>query len=263
MASTTLVRDALWRASVLLNDSGPQFVRYTEKEMVNALNDGQMAIFKFLPVAGSRVDAVRLVPGTRQSIESIPAAYCKPGDGSTPSAPILGTQLLDIIRNMGADGLTPGAPVRPVTREVLDTTARSWHSTASTAVASFVHNPQAPRYFWTYPGAHASTPVWVEMAYTAQPAKIPNTGTPGAELYAVGGSSTVLLGVTDDMLDELVHYVVARCLMKAGEGSDPGRAAVFVQLFTSGLNSKAQALTGNNPNLKLLPFAPEPAGVAT
>ena len=263
MASTILVRDALWRASILLNDSSPQFIRYSEQEMVNALNDGQLAIFKFLPAAGSRVDSIRLAPGTRQSIESIPAAYCKPGDGSTPAAAILGTQLLDIIRNMGADGLTPGVPVRPVTREVLDTTARGWHATSGTSVLSFVFNPQTPRYFWTYPGVHASTQVWVEVSYTAQPIKVPNTGTPGSELYAVGGSSTTTLGVSDDMVDDLVNYIVARCLLKAGEGADPGRAAAFTQLFTGGLNAKVTALTGNNPNLKLLPFAPEPVGAAS
>lgn len=263
MASTVLVKDVLLRASVLLNDSSPQFTGYSEREMVNALNDAQLAVFKYLPSAGSRVDSIKLVPGSRQSIESIPAASCIPGDGSTPSAPILGMQLLDVIRNMGEDGETPGAPIRPTTREVLDVNSRNWHATTGTEIRSSIFNPQAPRYFYVYPSPAAGSDVWVEIAYTAQPTRIPNTGTPGNELYGADGASTTLIGVTDDMVEELVNYVVARCLLRAGEGNEPGRAAVFAQLFTGGLNAKVAAMTGNNPNLKLLPFSPEPMAAAS
>lgn len=263
MASTTKVRDLLYRVSVLLNDSSPQFSRYPEREMVSALDDGQLAVFKYLPASGSRIDAIKLQPGTRQSIGTISAANCKPGDGTTPSAPVLGTQLLDVIRNMGDDGVTPGLPIRPTTRDVLDVNARNWHSSTALAVRSSVYNPQTPAYFYVFPGVPTDQDVWVEIAYTAQPTKIPNTGSPGAELYPWEGASTTPISVSDEMVDTLVYYVAARCTLKAGEGADPMRAAQYTQLFIADINAKVTAITGNNPNLKMLPFAPEPIGAAS
>ena len=53
----------------------------------------------------SRVDALKLKPDTLQSIETIVATDCKPGDGTTPMQPIFGMQFIRLVNNMGADGL--------------------------------------------------------------------------------------------------------------------------------------------------------------
>lgn len=264
MASTIRVREALWRVASLLQDVSPQFTRWPETELVQWLNDAQLAIHKFLPAACSRVDAIRLVPGTRQSIESIPAANCIPGDGSTPSAPILGTQLLEIIRNMGANGSTAGKSVRLIPREVLDSQKPTWHSVSGTEVAQYTYNPATPRYFYVSPGVPASPAQWVEIAYLAQPIPIPNTGTPGAELYLFAGANNTMLSIADEYIDDLVNYVVARAYMKNADFAGNGQAAGnFTSLFVNSLNAKVTALTGSNPNLKRLPFAPEPIGAAS
>ena len=261
MASTTLVREALWRVGVLLQDVSPQFVRHPEAELVGWADDAQLALFKFLPSSASRIDAVKLKPGTRQSIESIAAADCKPGDGSTPTQAILGTQLLDVIRSMGADGLTPGKVVRVVQREILDSQVPGWHQILGTEVRQFTYDPSTPHYFYVTPGVSGTQ--WVEIAYTAQPTKIPNTGTPGSEIYKYDGTNTTKLSVGDEHLEDVVNYVVARAYMKNAQfaGND-AKAAQFAGLFTGSLNAKVAALTGHNPNLKLLPFAPEPLGAA-
>jgi hypothetical protein len=266
MAGTILVKDAIWRISSLLQDVSPQFTRWPEKEIVNWLNDAHLAITKFLPAASSRVDAIKLVPGTRQSIESIAAASCKPGDGSTPAAAILGTQVLDVIRNMGADGLTPGNSIRLLTdgREVMDSLNPGWHSITGTAVTGYMYDPRMPRYFYVTPGVPATPDKWAEVAYTAQPIAIPNTGTAGSELYLVSGVSTTKISVNDEHIDDLVNYVCARAFMKNATFSANGPAAAnYTALFTGSLNAKVTALTGNNPNLQRLPFAPEPIGAAS
>lgn len=260
MASTVLVKDVFWRASVLMQDTVPQFQRQPETEMVYWLDDAQVAITKFVPAACSRVDAVRLVPGTRQSIQAIPAAYCLPGDGSTPAQPIYGTQLLDIIRNMGANGSTPGRVIRRTERGPLDRTYPTWHTITGPSVNSFMYDPATPRYFLVTPGVTGV--MWVEMAFTAQPLKIPNTGVPGAELYAKEGGSATTISIADEHVDDLVNYIVARANMKETEWADPSKATSFAGMFLNSLNSKVAALTGNNPNLKQLPFAPEPIGRA-
>lgn len=260
MASTVLVKDVLYRAAVLLQDTAPQCQRWPEHEMVDWLNDAQVAITKFLPAACSRIDVVKLKPGTRQSIEAIAAADCKPGDGSTPAGPIYGTQLLDVIRNMGADGLTPGKAIRITEREVMDSQSPDWHTLTGPAVRSFMYDPRTPRYYYVTPGVTGT--MWAEHAYTAQPVKIPNTGQVGAELYLFIGVSTATISIADEYVDDLVNYIVARANMKEVKWADGNKATVFAQMFLTSLNAKVTALTGSNPNLSQLPFAPEPLGRA-
>lgn len=265
MPGTILVREALRRVSVLLQDISPQFVNFPEQQAVDALNDAHLAIAKYLPGAASRVDAVKLVPGTLQSIESIAAANCKPGDGSVPAVAIRGVSLLGIRRNMGADGLTPGRVVRLVDQDILDLQDPDWNlaSRAKTAVQVYTYDPLTPLYFSVSPPVHASTPVWVTMAYNAEPLRIPNTGSPGSELYLADGASTETIKLRDEFIDELVFYVVARANMKEAEWADSNKAAYFTNLWATSMNAKIQVQTGTNPNLKRLPFAPEPAGAAS
>jgi len=259
MPGTIKVKEVVRRISALLQDNNPQFTRMPETEIIDFLNDAQRAIYTYLPSACSRVDAVRLVPGTLQSIESIAAAYCKPGDGSIPTVPVIGSLFLDILCNMGADGLTAGRVVRPIPdgRELLDTLSPMWHSEAATAIKGFVFDPRMPRHFHVTPGIHATTQVWVRMAWVAVPLLIPNTGTPGSELYASGGASTTTITV--------VNYTCARLLMKNAQyGASTGMSVeAFAALFTGSINAKATAIMGYNPNLKKLPFAPTPVGAAS
>ena len=68
--------------------------------------------------------------------------------------------------------------------------------------------------------------------------------------------------MSDEYIDDLVNYIVARANMKPVEWADGNKAAYFTSLFTGSLNAKVVAVTGNNPNLTRLPFAPEPVGRA-
>lgn len=261
MAGTILVREALRRASKLLNDLSPQFTRHPEAGCIDSLNDGALAICKYLPQAGSLLDAVKLAPGTRQSIKLIATANRLPGDGSA-AADVQGISLISVVRNLGANGSTPGRVVRIVDRKTLDASDPDWHlaARASTVVRSYSHDPALPHYFYVEPPVHASTAVWVELAYNAQPPRVPQPSTPGE--YAVAGSSNVKIPVGDEYIDDLVNYVVARENMKETEWADAQKATYFAGLFVESINGQAAALTGVNPNLKRLPFAPEPVGAA-
>lgn len=251
MAATTKVKDVVRRISVLMQDTSPQYQRWPEHEIINWLNDGQVAIAKFLPLACSRVDAIKLAAGTRQSIAAIAVADCKPGDGSTPTAPIYGKQLLNPRRNMGADGLTPGSAIRVVERDVLDSQDPDWHTRTGSVVRSLVFDPQTPRYFYVSPGVTGS--VWAELAYTADPIAIPAGGAPGSELYLFAGASTATISVDDEFVDDLVNYVVARANMAEKKWADKGAADKHSALFLGSLNAKVAAVMGANPNLTTLP----------
>lgn len=253
MAATALVRDVLWRVAVLLQDTAPQFQRWPERELVHWLNDAQVAVVKFLPSAASRVDAIKLAAGTRQSIAAIPAANCKPGDGSTPSAPIYGTLFLNPRRNMGADGVSPGRSVRMVDRDVLDSQTPNWHTLTGADVSSVVFDPLTPRFFYVTPGVPVGQDRWLEIAYNAASTSIPNVAADGSEAYANSGSSTVTISIDDEHVDDLVNYVVARANMKDAKFADPAKAVAHTNLFLGSLNAKVTAMTGTNPNLRMLP----------
>lgn len=261
MAATELVKDVLWRVSVLLQDSVPQFSRWPERDLVGWFNDAQMALHKYLPLAASRIDTMKLVPGTRQSIESIPQARLLLGSGGSAPAFTLGTQFMDAYRNMGANGLVPGKVIRIVGRGVKDSQAPLWHTVTAPEVSEIIYDPATPRQFWVIPAVPASPDVWIDVGYTAQPTKIPDGG-PSASIYGKDGASTLVIGVNDEHSEDLVDYMVARANLTNVEWADAQKGQYFTARFVGSLNAKVAAITGNSPNLQRLPFAPEPVGAA-
>ncbi len=261
---TILVRDVLASVCDILQDSDPQFVRWGEQELVRWLNDAQRALFKFLPLSGSRVDAVRLNPGTRQDLTKIVPASIKPLDGSTATADTYGMSLLDVVRNMGPDGLTPGRAISIMDRQKMDASSPNWHTSTGDTVRQYAYNPQVPRVFYVSPGIPATTNVWVELHWIAQPTLIPPGGVRGAEIYKSDGSNDTLIGVHDENFDELVNYTAARAFLKDSTNqAGMARAAAHTQLFVASINARVQQATGQNPNLKTLPLMGEPMAAAS
>lgn len=263
MALTT-VREVLGKASAMLQDTAPQYNLHTEREMVGWLNDAQVAVTMFLPSACSRVDVVRLKPGTRQSIEQLAPADVKVGGGAAPAQAVQGVQVLDLLCNMGADGATPGRAIpQPVDRRLLDTNRPNWRESAGTAVRQYCFDPRFPKHFFVEPGVPADR-LWVEMAYTALPLLIPAGGEPGHELYGLEGSSALIISVGDENVIDLVNYICARAFLKKADASqDDVKATQYTNLFLGSINARVTAITGVNPNLKRLPMAPEPVGAAS
>lgn len=257
MASTALVKDLIWRVSVLLGDTAPQFQRFTEGELVRWLIDGQVALAKYLPSACSRVDTFKLAVGTRQSIDTIPAANCLPGDGVALTAPVYGVQLIDIVRNMGTDGLTPGNAINKAVRDDLDNYDEGWHTRVLAGtplnIQNYVYDERYPTTFYVTPGVAVGQLVWIEGVYAAVPKVIPNTGAPGTELYLVGGASTQTITVADKFVDDLVNYVLARAQLKDSKFAEATKTALYGGLFVNSINAQVKALTGSSPNLQHLP----------
>lgn len=263
MAATILVREVLRRVSILLNDSQDQFSSWPESDLVRWLDDAQLAIVKYLPLSGSAIFTMLLDRGTTlQSIERLVPARVKKADGTTPAADVLGLQLLKVMNNMGADGATPGDAIRIIDTDRLDTRNPSWRTVKGTKVRSYTFDPQVPMHFEVTPAPPAASDLWVRLAMAAQPAKIPNTGTPGSELYRWDGSNTTTISVHDENIDTLVNYVVARANMEPVDWADLSKAQMYTGLWAESMNTKVQAATGSNPNLSRLPFAPQPLAAA-
>jgi hypothetical protein len=263
MRGATLVREALRRVSVLLNDADTQFNRYTEQSCVDLLNDAALVAVTFVPTLGVRVDSIRLQPGSKQDIELIAADRVIPGDGAA-AAEVRGINLMKgPLRNMGQNGASPGRAVRVVDGKTLDAVDPYWHSPAkaSAVVRSIVFDPLMPRHFWTEPAVHATTAVWLEIPYSAQPDRIPDPSV--SVSYLASGTNTTRIPLPDDCLQWLVDYVVARSLYEANEWADAQRGSKFADMAIGWLNSKVQAITGVNPNLKRLPMARAPIAEAS
>jgi len=80
------------KAEVLLLD--PTNVRWPRNQLLDYLNDGQREVVIYRPDASMEDRVVALVDAsTRQTL------------------PANGLRLLDVVRNMGTDGATPGAPL--------------------------------------------------------------------------------------------------------------------------------------------------------
>jgi hypothetical protein len=252
----TLVRELFYRASAQLNDLSPQFTRWKQRELVDASNDGQRAIAKYIPSSSSRVDSVKLASGSRQSIERIPAASIIPGDGLSPSD-VNGTYFQAAIRNMGANGLTPGAPIRVIDREVLDTTTPDWHTPPTGAYAGVrgvVFDPRFPKFYYVWPAVPTGTNWWIEQSMLADPVLIPHAS---EGVYAWDGTSNVTISIDDKYVDDLLTYIMARAFMKDAEwAANPQMAQSYTSMFVGSVNAQAAALTGANPNLQSLPFNP-------
>lgn len=250
MASSILVKDVLYRVSAQLHDISPQFTRWTQRELVLWLNDSQKAIAKYMPSSCARVDAIKLSAGTKQSIERILSASILPGDGSSPSD-VYGHYLQTVVRNMGANGSTPGNSIRVVDREVLDANSPNWHTTTGLSVSSYTFDPRYPKVFYVSPGVPADG-LWVEASYLANPVEIAASGS-----YGMDGTDTTKISVDDKYVDDLVNYVLARAYMKDAEfAANGGLAQAHAAMFTSSINGQVAALTGVNPNLQSLPMNP-------
>lgn len=137
---------------IALNDTA--FVRWTRTELVSAINEAQRVIATLVPFANAQTSVMQLVAGTKQTI---------------PSNAI---QLLDVIRNMGTSGTTPGRAIKLVTRESLDAADQDWHSASPSQVATnYIYNPADPRHFYVYP-PQPNTAASVELVCATIPPKV-------------------------------------------------------------------------------------------
>lgn len=249
MASSIHVFTVFEQVSRHLVDFAPQFEHWTQAELLGYLNDGQRAIAKYLPSACSRIDSIRLSPGTKQSIASIPPSGVITSDGGVGSG-IAGNVVLGVTRLMGPSGSTPGRALRIVDRDVLDASMPNWHTTTGSP-SQYTFDPRNPKVFYVCPGVPANVAHWAEVSYLADPMPIPN-----GDYSAVSGAN-VTISIDDKYADDLISYMLARAYMKESEfAANANLSAMHANIFTSSINAQSVALTGVNPNLTTLPMAP-------
>ena len=122
-------------------------IRWDNAELLGWLNSAQREIVLYKPNANATGKAVKLAAGTRQAL------------------PTDGVQLIDVVRNMGTSGTTPGRAVRQIERETLDAVNPDWHASSASATAKhFIYNILDPKAFYVYPPQPATNQGYVETS---------------------------------------------------------------------------------------------------
>ena len=211
------VQDIIDRVTDLLldKDRSDDDARWTTAELLRWINDSRMAILTRRPVACSKIATFTLLAGTYQAI---------PADG---------TQLLDVIRNMGMDGNTPGRSIRRTDRQNVDDFDLNWHAaTQSAEISQFTYDDRTPKNFFVVPPAIAGTKIMA--SYAAIP--------PAITLPADN------LDISLEYIDAVVNYVCFRAKSKDSEYANAAEASAFYGAFNDALGQTQQGQTANSPN---------------
>lgn len=140
-------------AATELNDD--DLITWTQDDHIEFINSAQRQVAVERPDASQTSESIALVAGTKQTI---PAGY---------------RRLLDITRNMGADGLTPGKPIIGVDRASLDLANQYWHSaTGKTSVQNYTYDEKTPEIFYVSPPVKAGEVVQIEAVFSTVPAEV-------------------------------------------------------------------------------------------
>lgn len=183
-------------------------VRATTPELLGWLNSGQREIVILKPNALTKNESVAMAAGTKQAL------------------PAAGLVLIDVIRNMGSDGLTPGRAITSIKREVLDVAIPDWHSGTPNVVAKhYVYDVRDPKNFYLVPPQPAGTSQRIEIIYSVTP----------TDLTAANQAISV-----DDIYEGvLIDYVLYRSYSKdAGGAGNAELAIAHYQAFQSALGVK-------------------------
>lgn len=201
------------QAAVALSDVNN--IKWLRTELLSWLNAAQRQVILLQPHANSTRQSVQLAAGSRQSL------------------PTGGWALLDVFRNMGTNGTTPGAAVRHVSRTHMDGFDPSWHAaTAAATVKNFVYDEQDQTSFWVYPPNTGTG--YVEIVYSKPPTAIVSEAT--------------AIAVSDIYEPALLDYILSRAHTKAVEfAGGPQVAAQFYQNFLSSVGAKETSQTVNSP----------------
>lgn len=142
-------QDVIDSARAELND--PEEVRWNSDALLAYFNDALQALASVRPDTSTITETVELAAGTRQEL------------------PATGIRLIKIVRNMGANGATPGRPVAKGDLQTKDAIDPTWHTTTGTGtVYEYFYDPLVPREFYVDPGVGGTT-TSVLMTYAVSP----------------------------------------------------------------------------------------------
>lgn len=204
--------------------------RWTDAELLGYISDGQRTMVTISPSLTATRIAHPLLQGSRQRI------------------PTDGYMLLDIPRNMGVDGVTPGRAVRIIKRDLLDALKPSWHGAATTPTAqNFLYDPLDPVTFHVYPPSDGQGKV--ELLYSRMPAEVT--------------SLTDEITTPETFQTGLFYYVMFRACAKDSDfAAGQSLAQSWFTLFNNFMGVGRTSDLTESPNQGLAPADPNTRGAA-
>jgi hypothetical protein len=221
--------ELLTRAATILQDD--TYTRWPLPELVNWINDAQRAVVLAKPSANAKSVALQLVYGTKQSLT----------DANHLA-------LLRLPRNLKTvSPLVGGRVIRPTTREVLDSSAPSWHDPIETPykaeVRQYVYDEAIPREFYVYPGSLGGN--YVEAVVSELPGALVASG----DVNALSSYSAAI-ALPEPWVVALLDYVLYRAFSKDDMAGDASRARLHYLAFASAVGIKVQVENSNSPNAR-------------
>lgn len=203
---TTKAVDLINRVSVTLQD--PTFVRWTQAELLNYLNDAQRQVVLFRPDANASNEVFTCANSAKQSL------------------PPAGIRLINVLRNTGARSITK------VDRSILDVQLPTWYETAASAdgVKHYVYDALDPKNFYLFPKPALNHQI--DIIYAKSPVDI---------VISNFTTDTQVIGIDDIYANAIMDYMMYRAYQKDSEFANLNRAAVYYQSFTTSLGIKSQA----------------------
>ena len=211
------VSDVLSRVRSILNDADATGYRWTDQELIDAINDAQGLIAIHRPDCFPVSVNMSLSAGTKQSI------------------PQGGYRLLDVVRNIQSDFSTPGRAIRPVDRDTLDAFDPYWHTgPKKSEVKNSIYDERNPGVFWVNPPVVAGT--MVEILYAKRPTTLTST--------------TNDLAIADSYFEGIVLFVLFRAYAKDADfGGNAQLAGNYLSLFASLMGIKLQKDVAFGPSM--------------
>ena len=194
--------------------------RRTETTWIKYLNASIRALVLVRPDAGAYTDNVELVAGILQSL------------------PSTALRMLDITRNMGADGSTPGKIITPTDRKHIDYSNMLWPAaTGETAIDNFSYDKENPRIFYvTPPVTSEATSVYVEMQVSQLPTAVIATGDDP--------------GISDLFFEPIVQYMLYKAFSVDDESVEFQKSMAYMQNFFNLLQIEIAASAAAGPEKK-------------
>jgi len=201
------------RAGEILLDE--EHKRWLKPELINWINDAARETIVRRPAARAVATVLALKAGTRQEI------------------PARGVELLDVPRNIGADGVKPGRAIRRCERALLDDQNPDWHTLKpKNAARHFTFDERSPRVFYVYPPVIEGTKV--ETLHSELPPEVT--------------AETDTLDMGEEYINTLLDYMCFRALSKDSEFANGTIAAAHYQAFADAVGANNETTTANSPN---------------
>ena len=193
------------KTALILADIG--YTTWTIPDLAKWINLACVDLVQAKPSALTAKAAMQLEAGTSQTLDG--ATFVDPFGQPLSLRPL---QLLEVVRNMGADGTIPGPAVVGIDRKVLDVALPGWHAVpAGSAIQFVMFNPKFPKSFFNYPAATTSPAMFLEVVLS----RLPNNTL--SDDATVLGTNDIDAGLDDVYESPLVDNVLYRALSQDTE----------------------------------------------